>query len=551
MLRTLTDKLMEPTCNPCMNYLDASLLLHAFSFAMGEEALKHWRGQSKDCCLCPLSEGEEIPLITSKSARLRGDCRLVCKEWCQVLGGPVLKSVGFPAQDVLRTHATSNRQVCTPPRQFGPCNGSDMFSGLRSVTFAVTLSMLLDPLEGWQEELQALVSRRKGSGAVNVRLQVKKVGRTKREVRAILARASTAAGMEGWSEDWGEHGEEGDEGDEEVGEEEGTGNPPGMPAATPSSLAPLPGNVWPAPAEEEGEVDILEDVPHADTGGTMGGLGGLVFGHGPDNGAEEDALDAITQLRPQILPRPFTLRLLPPPTSGFVLREIDLAGLTTAQEGVEGSSLGVSTPSPPPPPGHHADGGHDRGSQSVPPPHTPPSVPFEEPFNLLDDTVHLLLRHMPGTVERLSLARNPHLHRPLSPLSSHPIAPHLKEIVLDGCWRIDMYHLRAVEAVRGTGLWVDLLHECFGNGRGSSGGSRPCGMKEVVILNGKHRGAWVRCWVIHKAGPSRYHCKVCATVEYDNAVGFSDRAALDISRKHLRHFCGRKVETWAHENSHK
>lgn len=187
-------------------------------------------------------------------------------------------------------------------------------------------------------------------------------------------------------------------------------------------------------------------------------------------------------------------------------------------------------------------GGSAPGSRGNTPSPPPLPVPYDEPFTLRDEMVHLLLRHMPATVERLSLARNPHLHRPLTPLSSHPIAPHLKEIVLDGCWRVDMYHLRAVEAVRGTGLSVDLLHECFGNGRGTSGGSRPCGIKEVVILNGKFRGQWVKCWVIHKAGPSRYHCKVCATTEFDNAVGFSDRAALDISRKHLRHFCGRKVE---------
>ena len=110
-------------------------------------------------------------------------------------------------------------------------------------------------------------------------------------------------------------------------------------------------------------------------------------------------------------------------------------------------------------------------------------------------------------------------------------------------------------------------------------------MKEVVILNGKYRGQWVACHIIHKAGPMRYHIKVrglsdqhspqrvclvlspscvgptlfmrllvhpsqtththtytqvCATTKYDSAVGFSDRPALDISRKHLRHYCPRK-----------
>jgi len=65
-------------------------------------------------------------------------------------------------------------------------------------------------------------------------------------------------------------------------------------------------------------------------------------------------------------------------------------------------------------------------------------------------------------------------------------------------------------------------------------------MKEVVILNGKHRGEWVQCYIIHKAGPLRYHIKVLPTTRYDCAVGFSGRPALDVSRRHLRHHCSRK-----------
>ncbi len=305
-----------------------------------------------------------------------------------------------------------------------------------------------------------------------------------------------------------------DDGDEDVDQQED--DVPVVPVAAAANVAL--------------EDDDDDDGEHL--GGLMGGLGGAIFGHGGGNEAEEDALDAIVQLTPQSLPPPLALLPLPPPKAGFVLREISLSNLT-------------KTTRPGSPTAHFHYHHHPlfpSSAAAAAAAATAKSAAYKDAsFVLRDDMVHLLLRHMPPTVERLSLARNPHLHRPLTPLSE-PLAPHLKEIVLDGCWRVDMYHLRAVEAARGTGLYVDLLHECFGNGRGAQGGSRPCGMKEVVILNGKHRGQWVCCWIIHKAGPSRYHVKVIQTNKFDNAVGFSDRAALDISRKHLRHFCGRKEE---------
>lgn len=55
---------------------------------------------------------------------------------------------------------------------------------------------------------------------------------------------------------------------------------------------------------------------------------------------------------------------------------------------------------------------------------------------------------------------------------------------------------------RSLRFYIKHNQQDFGNGRGLATGGRPCGMKEVVILNGKHRGAWVKCLVIHKVNSS-------------------------------------------------
>jgi len=192
---------------PLAACLDASLLLHVLSFIVGKEALEHWRGQSKDCLLCPLSEGEAIHYITTTLASRRGDCRLVCKEWCRVLGGPFLRSMGLRARGIGGVvhenkttdgaPTTTTTTITTPHRQFGPWNGPKLFSGIRSATLAVTLTMLLNPLEAWHQELVAMAPQA-GSGGdkggvVGVRLNVERPGEAKEEVVALMARAAAAA----------------------------------------------------------------------------------------------------------------------------------------------------------------------------------------------------------------------------------------------------------------------------------------------------------------------------------------------------------------------
>lgn len=213
-----------------------------------------------------------------------------------------------------------------------------------------------------------------------------------------------------------------------------------------------------------------------------GGGGGMAMGHGDDGGGDNNNNNDHN------LPSPVLLPVIPPPSRGLVLRELCLSGIDSY---------------------------------------------------LTDSLAQTILQNLTLTVTKLSFARCSKLQLPLAPLLT-PIAPSLKELALDGCFDIPLQHLREIEAARPK-LSIDLLHECFGNGRGGGAWQgRPCGMKEVVILTGKHRGAWTKCWVMHKAGPLRYHVFVLPTEKYDHAIGFSNRAALDISRRHLRHFCPRK-----------
>ena len=59
-------------------WMDAPLLLHVLSYAAGEAA-EHWRGQTADCLLCPMAEGEAIPMITEDAAAMRCVCACVCR----------------------------------------------------------------------------------------------------------------------------------------------------------------------------------------------------------------------------------------------------------------------------------------------------------------------------------------------------------------------------------------------------------------------------------------------------------------------------------------
>ena len=66
----------SPSSSPSSSFtfLEGPLLVNILAFVCGSETLEHWRGQTKDCLLCPMAEGEAIPMITADAAATRYVC---------------------------------------------------------------------------------------------------------------------------------------------------------------------------------------------------------------------------------------------------------------------------------------------------------------------------------------------------------------------------------------------------------------------------------------------------------------------------------------------
>jgi hypothetical protein len=117
----------------------------------------------------------------------------------------------------------------------------------------------------------------------------------------------------------------------------------------------------------------------------------------------------------------------------------------------------------------------------------------------------------------------------------------IQRVILDGCWRLDVRHL-LTQGIPVT-TWIDLLNEPFEMTENER--------LQVVILSNTYMGKWVDChitetainteWMATLRSPTnyplvfaQYDIWVKETIEYNQAIGFSNRPARGIHRHHLR-----------------